>query len=117
MGNNRRKGHNYERELAKLFRSLGWEKRKTTRQSSRLLDDCKVDLDFIPFNVQAKSVKSSVNYKKVFEDMESLLKENFDDENIIKKPKMIFHKRGRSKYDHLVVMPFQDFIKILKNET
>ena len=53
---NRRKGHNAERRRAQMFRELGFDKCKTSREASRLLDNCKVDLAFVPYNVQMKAV-------------------------------------------------------------
>lgn len=112
---NRVKGHTYERNLAKFFRDIGYSFCKTSRQASRLLDDSKVDLAFIPFNVQAKSVKAPINYKKVFTEMEEALKKNFPPEDLQNiHPKMIFHKRGRLKYDSLVIMEEKEFMDLLK---
>lgn len=56
--NNRRKGCQYERDLARLFREMGWVNCETSRYASKKLDDLKVDLtETFPFQVQAKSVQ------------------------------------------------------------
>ena len=54
---NRRKGHNAERHYASFFKELGYEFCKTSRQASRLHDDCGIDLMYLPFLVQIKAGK------------------------------------------------------------
>lgn len=112
---NRRKGHNFERYLVKIFRDdLGFKFCKTSRQASRLLDDSKVDLAFIPYNVQAKSVKSNLNYQEIFKSMDEALEQNFPPtDQQVNLPKLIFHKKGRKKYESLVIVEEKEFIKIL----
>lgn len=112
---NRTKGHNFERYLAKVFRDLGFTYCKTSRQASRILDDSKVDLAFIPYNVQAKAVLATINYHDLLLSMESSLNENFPPgDPQINYPKMIFHRRGRRKYDKFVIMQEDEFIDLLK---
>ena len=112
---NRTKGHNFERYLAKVFRDLGFTYCKTSRQASRILDDSKVDLAFIPYNVQAKAVLSTINYHDLLLSMESSLNENFPPTDPQRTyPKIIFHRRGRRKYDKFVIMQEDEFIGILK---
>jgi hypothetical protein len=116
---NRTKGHNFERYLAKIFREkLGFTFCKTSRQASRLLDASKVDLAFIPFNVQAKAVKANINYQDVFRTMDEALNLNFPPTDPqIKYPKIIFHKKGtvtkKDKYQSVVVMEENEFIELL----
>ena len=112
---NRTKGHNYERYLMKIFKEMGFTFCKTSRNASKLLDDSKVDLAFIPYNVQAKSVVASINYTNLFNEMESSLTGNFPPNDPQRYyPKIIFHKRGKNKYDKLVIMQQEEFINILK---
>lgn len=98
---NRRKGHDAERYYAKQFRDLGWDKCKTCRETSRLKDNCKIDLDFIPFNVQVKAGKQAgMKPAKIFNTMGALLKDNFPkDDPIHNLPKLLIHKKpiGRGK--------------------
>ena len=70
MINSRTKGHSFERWLADMYRKLGFEFCKTSRAESKTLDNCKVDLYGIPFNVQAKSgyEKHMPNYRKLREE-------------------------------------------------
>lgn len=111
---NRRKGHAYERFLAQKFRDMGYKFCKTTRAASRILDSCQVDLAFIPYNVQAKKVKANINYTEIFDSMESNLKLNFPpnaEEHT--KPLMIFHSRGKTDNERLVIMKEKDVFILL----
>ena len=98
---NRTAGQNYERQLAKEFRDLGFSFCKTSRQASKLLDDCKVDLYGIPYNVQAKNVQSSVKYKEIFDSMAELLAKKMPER--LPFPNVIFHKKkGEGEFVKLV---------------
>ena len=115
--NNRRKGHVYERYLAKLFRALGYEKCKTSREASRLYDNCGYDLWGIPFLVQAKAgyKKSRIKPDELFLKMEEAMEQFPEDErNLLKKyPKLIFNKLdGYKDENHIVSMMFKDFVKL-----
>jgi hypothetical protein len=115
--NNRRKGHVYERYLAKLFRVLGYEKCKTSREASRLYDNCGYDLWGIPFLVQAKAgyKKSRIKPDELFMKMEKAMEQFPEDErNLLKNyPKLIFNKLdGYKDENHIVSMMFKDFVKL-----
>jgi hypothetical protein len=115
--NNRRKGHVYERYLAKLFRALGYEKCKTSREASRLYDNCGYDLWGIPFLVQAKAgyKKSRIKPDELFLKMEKAMEQFPEDErNLLKNyPKLIFNKLdGYKDENHIVSMMFKDFVKL-----
>ena len=84
MGNNRRKGHGFERIVRLKWREHGWEKAETSRYASREKDDQKVDLCYTdPYNVQCKSVQA-INLHTVLSEMP-------DDDNM----NIVFHKRNR----------------------
>lgn len=52
----RTKGHNFEREMAQLFRELGWSDCVTSRSESKNLDDLGIDLCYTdPFQIQCKA--------------------------------------------------------------
>ena len=108
LGNtNRRKGFSAERLYAQQFRELGYSFCKTTRESSRLLDRCKIDLDFLPILVQIKAGKQkNYNPSKILSEIEENLLLNFPlEDSIHKKPKIVIHhKQGvsgkkRNEYD------------------
>jgi hypothetical protein len=110
---NRTKGHNYERLLSNEFKDIGYENCTTSRYSSRLLDDCKVDLNIPDFNIQAKNVRSGLIYGTIFDDITEALKVKMPERlNYIT---AIFHKK---KSDEFVVLKKEDFYilaKIYKN--
>lgn len=112
---NRNKGHNAERKRAKTFQDLGYTFCKTSRAASRVLDNCKVDLANIPYNVQIKSVVSGINYQNIFEDIGVLLKENFPPTDPLHTfPSIIIHDRGRKDSQKQVIMKEKDFFELLK---
>lgn len=114
---NRRKGHDYERKWAKVFRDLGHNYCKTSRQASRLLDDSKVDLAFIPYNLQCKNVQASINYIEEIKLIQESLIKNFPPNNEQHSyPIIIAHKRGVKPEEELIVMKAEDFIKMLKQQ-
>lgn len=98
--NGRIKGHAFERALAQLFRDLGF-KCTTSRYSSKELDDKKVDLCGLPFNIQAKAVEKLGCVHKVLATMPQ------DD-----KPNYVFHKKNRK--GTIVCMTQEDFLDLLE---
>lgn len=119
--NARTKGHNFERDIAKMFRDeLGFKFAKTSRFASRILDNCKVDIAGVPYLVQTKSGYEKVRPKpeEIFQEMEDLLKENFPENDPVHQyPKMLIHKiTDRKKYHNFVTMPFNDFKYLLLNQ-
>lgn len=111
---NRQKGHNLEREIARMFRDeLGYKHAKTSRLASRLLDNCQVDIAGIPFLIQAKAGYNKHRPKPdiIFQEIETNLAINFPKEDPIHQyPKILVHKiSGRKKYHNLVTMSYSDF--------
>ena len=100
---------------AKTMRDIGYLFCKTTRQASRLLDSCKIDLAFIPYNIQCKNVQANINYKDLILSIKTSLLENYpEDDPIFDNPIIIAHKRGRLPEDHLVIMEASTFIEMAK---
>lgn len=74
---NRAAGTGWERELAKIFRDLGFPHVVTTRSESRSRDAQKIDLinkdelknGRLPYNVQAKNVRGHLQYGKVLSQL------------------------------------------------
>lgn len=106
---NRRKGHQMERTLATSFRELGWKDCRTTRERDRFLDGLGIDLTGLPFAVQSKSVKSSINYRALIREINQRMKGHGID-----LPLVVFHSRGRSNFDKLAVMTEKDFFRLIK---
>lgn len=98
----RNKGNNYEREKAKEWRELGYDKCVTSRSESKNTDDLGVDLMFTgDFNVQCKAQeKLNGNYFDILKSM--------PDEGI----NIIMHKRSHK--GEVVVLNKEDFYKLIK---
>lgn len=119
---NKRKGSNAEREFAEKFRQLGFENCKTARQGAKMLDDCGIDLIFIPFNVQIKAgLQQGLRPNKVLEYMKNRITEVLPKYSVEHNlPKILIHKRQvgqgnkRDEFSDIVSMTFEDFSKIIK---
>jgi hypothetical protein len=120
--NNRRKGHDAERECADAFREAGFQKCQTSRYGSRMHDDAAIDLIFIPYNVQVKAGKQQgLNAFQVLKEMEHRIDSMFPEdapERVY--PNVLIHRKDgkkgvkRSKYDTLVSLSLEDFIDLVK---
>ena len=100
--NSKQKGSAYERKLAKEFREFGFDKCKTSRFESKMLDDAGVDLTNTGiFNVQAKAVERLGSYHNILDSMPKGTNYN-----------LIFHKRNR--LGEVVVMTKDDFYDIME---
>lgn len=116
--NNRRKGHKYERDLAILFRDLGFNHTKTSREASRLYDNAGYDLWGLPYRVQAKMgyksnrIKPDVLFKKMNESLDEFPKE--ERELLEGYPPIVFNKLdGYKEEHHIVSLQFKDFVNLL----
>jgi hypothetical protein len=114
---NKVKGSNLERELAKTFREMGFPFCKTSRYGDKLTDDCKIDLVFCPFNVQAKAgyEKSRVKFDKLYGESMELLKVNFPPKHEIHtKPFVVVNKiSGRYKETYQWIFAHKDIVPLL----
>ena len=114
---NRSKGHRLERLLAQVFREMGFAYCKTSRQASRLLDDCGIDLAFIPFLVQAKAGYNSnrPKYEAEYANIKQKIKENFPQNDPIHElPVVLVHKLdGRNKENFQWIFRHDDIVPIL----
>lgn len=114
--NNRRKGHFLETSTAKKYRDIGFTFAKTSRQASRLLDDSKVDIAFVPYNTQCKKgYKKGLNYTNIILEMKECLKKNFPPDDIVHTyPCVIIHDKDRKKEDKLVIIEEDTWWNLLK---
>ena len=118
---NRDFGARVERTYRTKFIDLGFSFCKTTRQASRLLDDCKVDLMNLPINVQVKGGKSydTMNASEILSEMSEALVQNYPPDHQYHKQLgvIIHHRRARGRrkdYDTLVYMTLDDFKHLAK---
>lgn len=101
-GANRRRGHDFERAMARRWREAGWVKTTTSRYSSKEKDDQCIDLcGTEPFQCQMKAVARPLNYHAEIAKMAG--GDRFFN--------LIFHKR-RGKVS--VVMDVDDFFELAK---
>jgi hypothetical protein len=107
--NVRRIGHNYERKIVKELRDLGFTKATTTRASSRVMDDAKIDINGITYNIQCKAVRTGLNVFTVLGDMETAIPKLVPEREIY--VNLVFHKK---EGDEVVVLRKEDWYLILK---
>lgn len=121
---NRQIGHDAERNTAKEFREIGYPHCKTSRQASRLLDDSKIDLAFIPFNIQIKAgAQRGFNAIKELKAMEKSIIKNLPPKHEVHKyPNIVLLRKAtgkgnkRTKYDDTVTMSWEDFQQLIRKE-
>ena len=119
---NKRKGSNAERYYANYFKELhkDFSMCITSRQGSRIMDDCKVDLINLPILLQIKAGKQrGMNPSAILQEMDEMLIQKIPSSDLIHSfPRVIIHKkeigRGkrRDKYSEIVSMTFEDFIEL-----
>lgn len=117
---NRNKGHNAEREYVNIFK-LFHPQCKSSREASRLYDNCKIDIWGIPIMIQVKSgYGTNIPHSKILDGMELLINKNFKKDSIeCTSPKIIIHKKDKSTLpgkprastDTIVAMTLDDFLK------
>lgn len=87
-------GSSTERLYAKLYREL-WEKCKTSRLVSKLLDNCGVDLAFIPINIQVKAgAQRGLSVSTVLKEMQEAIDKNYPEDAPERKyPNVVIHHK------------------------
>ena len=114
---NRDKGHRLERRIAKIFQEMGFPFAKTTRASSRLLDSCKVDINFVPFNIQCKAgyQNNRPKFEDIYNETNEKLIENFPPgHEVHDKPIVLIHKGNkRGKQYFQWVFAHDDIVNLL----
>jgi Holliday junction resolvase len=107
--NVRRIGHNYERKIVKELRDLGFTKATTSRASSRIMDDAKIDINGVTYNIQCKAVRTGLNVFTVLDEMETAIPKLVPEREIY--VNLVFHKK---EGDEVVVLRKEDWYLILK---
>lgn len=121
---NKRKGSNAERYYANYFKALHKDFNMciTSRQGSRIMDDCKVDLINLPVLLQIKAGKQrGLNVSSVLQEMEEMLSKKIPStSDVHDMPKIVIHRKDvgkgkrRNEYSEIVSMTFEDFINLFK---
>ena len=101
--NNRRKGHDFERRIAKLLRDI-YPDIQTARYASRETDDNGIDFVNTGYvDIQAKTLKRRPNLEQVFDAMKT------------DKCKVFIYKdnKHRSPRGEYAVLRLEDLLKLL----
>ena len=88
------KGHNLERAVINDVKPF-WSYAKSARETSRLLDNVKVDINFIPVLIQCKATQMRPNFQKLWEECMELIDKWYPPaqaEELKSKPYIIVHK-------------------------
>ncbi len=116
-----RKGHNFERLVAKMLKSGLSHNVQTTRLSSRKLDNCGIDLVNTDALYQCKAGYDTrrPRYEEIYDYVKSNLEKEFDDSHIIHKyPILLVHNidvgsgHKRSPKHMTVTMTMDDYINM-----
>lgn len=104
------KGHNWERTIINWLKPF-WPFAQSSRATSRLLDNCKIDINFVEVNIQAKATKLRPNFQVLWEECMELIDINYppkEAKELKKKPYIVFHKdttrRGGKDKPHTETM-------------
>lgn len=95
---NKRKGSTAERFYAKFFRELGFTFCETSRFVSKKHDNAKIDLMYIPFNLQIKAgIQKNMNPGKELFMMATSIASMFPlEDDVHKRPCLLIHyKQGK----------------------
>jgi len=97
MHPNKRKGNTLEQQVVRDLREK-YPFCKTTREGSKLLDDCKIDCLGLPFLVQCKAGynKPRLKYEELYLQMKELVVKNFPEHHPVHKlPYILINKLNR----------------------
>ena len=100
------KGSQWEYDLVKMFKEIGYEDCITSRGESKNLDNSKIDIvsESLPFYCQAKNLANTPSYFKISD--ECPLKD---------KPFVICWKKSDEQNKAIAMVPINFFLKLLKS--
>lgn len=121
---NKRKGSTAERYYANFFKGIGYSHCVTSRFGSKKHDNAKIDLIYVPFNIQIKAgIQRNMNPgKELFMMATSIVSMFPPEDEVHKKPCVLFHyKQGnvgvkRTPEMEMVYMSIIQF-DIFRNKT
>jgi hypothetical protein len=114
MANNRRRGHQMERDTVIDLRPI-FPKVTTSRNASKLLDDSKVDIANIPLRIQCKlGYKTNrPKFDLIKKECDELCQKNFlKSDPIIDTPFLLRHKLERND---MLTMEWKFFLILLES--
>lgn len=121
--NNRTRGHNLERQVVRDLTPF-FKFAKSSRASSKLLDDSGIDIAFVPFLIQCKCgyPKNRPKFEDEYRNIKENITKNFPESSTIHNmPIVLIHKlnsgRGhaRSEEQMQVTISYDYFLYLLDN--
>lgn len=113
-------GYNAERRFAKIFREAGWSEALTMRYVSKLKDDRKIDIAFVPVNMQIKAgTQNSMNPRKYLAEMKehvAKLPQHYPEREhhfAVLHPRTTGAGNARTELDDIVYMTWNDYFDLL----
>lgn len=99
------KGSQWEYDLIKVFKEIGYEDCVTSRGESKKIDNMKIDIisESLPFYCQAKNLANTPSYFKISE--ECPLKD---------KPFVVCWKKSDEQGKAIAMIPIEFFLQLLK---
>jgi hypothetical protein len=117
---NKRIGNEAERKYARIFREAGWKEALTMRYVSKMRDDRKLDLAFVPVNAQIKAgAQNGLNVRQALRDINTSVEKLPAHYPERKHHAIVIHDKlpGRgnhpSEFDSIVSMTFTDYFDLL----
>lgn len=114
-------GNGVELIYMNKFIEMGATFCKTSRNTSRMLDACKVDLNFLPVLIQIKAgYNAGLSATAILKDMKGELLKNYPEfDPIHNMPKVLIHhkdkppeQKKRSEFESIVSMTYEDWTKL-----
>lgn len=113
-------GYGAERRFAKIFRVAGWIEALTMRYVSKLRDDRKIDVAFVPVNMQIKAGnQKALAPRKLLEEITehvAKLPDHFPEKKhhcVVVHPRTPGAGVKRTKFDDIVYMCWDDYFDML----
>lgn len=94
---NKRKGDTFERQVVNDLKAK-YPFAKTARLTSRLMDNCKIDITGVPMLIQCKAGynKPRLKFDELYLENKKLIAENFNSNHVIHKlPYVLINKLNR----------------------
>lgn len=119
---NKTKGNTLEQKVAKDLRQF-YPFAKTTRMTSKLLDDCKIDVSGVPLLIQCKAGYNNVRvrYDRLYLENRELILQNYPKNHVIHKlPYVLINKlngtKGKTEPELFqVTMTYDLFLELIQH--